>query len=178
MNINNWTFLTSIFFSGLDRSAAITRPTRFTKQSSSPINSPALTEPEPGLGRAVEWLRPLATSHRIKVPKKPGKFCPLDNFSLSKYGLDQIFSRWQSFSCSGRTRWAYFRKLYIIHFTLNTFYSCTIFFNTKKPRWWSNWMPSYSLDRTKLLAAGGSETFGACSLKILYFKVKSFQKVA
>ena len=35
-------------------------------------------------------------------------------------------------------------------------------------------MPSYSLDRTKLLAAGGSETFGAGSLKILYFKVKSF----
>ena len=30
------------------------------------------------------------------------------------------------------------------------------------------------LDRTKLLAAGGSETFGAGSLKILYFKVKSF----
>ena len=35
-------------------------------------------------------------------------------------------------------------------------------------------MPSYSLDRTKLLAAGGSETFRAGSLKILYFKVKSF----
>ena len=35
-------------------------------------------------------------------------------------------------------------------------------------------MPSYSLDRTKLLAAGGSETFGASSLKILYFKVESF----
>ena len=35
-------------------------------------------------------------------------------------------------------------------------------------------MPSYSVDRTKLLAAGGSETFGAGSLKILYFKVKSF----
>ena len=149
------------FFSGLDLSAAITRPTRFTKQSSSPINSPALTEPEPGLGRAVEWLRPLATSHRIKVPKKPGKFCPLDNFSLSKYGLDQICSRWQSFSCYGRTRWAFKKK---IIFSL--------------PRWWSNWMPSYSLDRTKLLAAGGSETFGAGSLKILYFKVKSFQKVA
>lgn len=37
-------------------------------------------------------------------------------------------------------------------------------------------MPSYSLDRTKLLAAGGSETFGAGSLKILYFKVKSFSE--
>ena len=90
--------VTSIFFSGLDLSAATTPPTHFTKQSSSRIKCPAPTEP----GRAQHLLQD--TSHHIKVPKKPGKFCPLDNFSLSKYGPDQIYSPWRSCSCSGKTR--------------------------------------------------------------------------
>ena len=74
------------------------QPTLFTKLSSIRINPQLPVRFTP----RKMWLQ--HKSLQIKVPKIAGKFYPLDNFSLWKYGPGQIYFLLQSCNFCGKTR--------------------------------------------------------------------------